>query len=106
MGGKHWQTRLMAWQHLCLGDLDQIDNPATYFMAGALRIHASPLEWLMAKREGIVILREDFAYAHLRFCQRIVCDDLAHAEKVERWLRAPEPTAEILIAEKAERQVA
>ena len=60
----------------------------------------------MAKREGIVILRGDFAYAHLRFCQRIVCDDLAHAEKVERWLRAPEPTAEILIAEKAERQVA
>ena len=100
--------KLASWHGniLCLGDLDQIDNPATYFMGGALRIHASPLEWLMAKREGIVILRKDFAYAHLRFCQRIVCDDLAHAEKVERWLRAPEPTAEILIAEKAERQVA
>jgi hypothetical protein len=60
----------------------------------------------MAQREGIIILRQQFAYAHLRFCPRIVCGDLAQAEKIECWLRPPEPTAEILIADKAERQVA
>jgi hypothetical protein len=100
--------RLASWHGntFCLGDLDQIGSPATYFMDGALRIHASPLEWLMAQREGIVILRQEFAYAHLRFSPRIICDDLAQAEKIECWLRAPEPTVEILIAYKAERQVA
>jgi hypothetical protein len=38
--------RLASWRGntFCLGDLDQIDNPATYYMGGALRIHASPLE--------------------------------------------------------------
>jgi hypothetical protein len=105
-----WETstgKLASWHGntFCLGDLDQIDNPATYFMGGALGIHASPLEWLRAQRKGIVILRKEFAYAHLRFCPRIVCDDLTQAEKIERWLRAPEPTAEILIEDKAERQV-
>jgi hypothetical protein len=75
-------------------------------MDGALSIHASPLEWLRENREGIVILRGDFAYAHLRFCQRVLFDDPAHAEEVERWLRAPEPTVEILITEKAGRQAA
>ena len=100
--------KLASWHGntFCLGDFDQIYNPATYFMGGALRVHADPLDWLRANREGIVILRRDFAYAHLRFCPRILCDDLGHAEKVEFWLRAPEPTAEILIAEKAERQAA
>ena len=102
-----WQPRtgaLASWrgQAFCLGDLDEIYNPATYFMDGALRVHASPLEWLRANREGIVILRPDFTYAHLRFCQRILCDDPAHAEDVEFWLRAPEPTVKILVAEKVE----
>ena len=106
-----WQPRtgkLASWHGntFCLGDLSQIDNPATYFMDGALRVHASPLEWLRAGREGIVILRRDFAYAHLRFCPRILCEDPARAERLERWLQAPRRTVKILIAEGAEREFA
>jgi hypothetical protein len=108
------QTDLIAWDPstdnlaswhgnaFCLGDLDQIYNPATYFSGGYLRIHASPLEWLKANREGLVILRPDFAYAHLKFCQRLVCDDPTHAEEVERLLQAPKPKTEIFIADEAE----
>jgi hypothetical protein len=74
-------------------------------MGGALRVHADPLDWLRANREGIVILRSDFAYTHLRSCPRILCDDLDHAERVECWLRAPKPTVEILLGGKAEREL-
>ena len=102
-----WDLRtgnIASWHGntFCLGDLDQIDNPATYFAGGYLRIHASPLYWLIAGREGIVILRPNFAYAHLRYCRRLLCDDPPHAEKVERLLQAPGPTAKIFIADEAE----
>ena len=112
------EVDLIAWQQstgkfaswhgntFCLGDLDQINNTATYFMEGALRIHADPLDWLRANREGIVILRRDLAHAHLRFCPRIVCDDLAHAERVERWVRPPKSTVEILVADEAKKEFA
>ena len=100
--------KLASWHGntFCLGDLDQINNPATYFMEGALRIHAGPLDWLRANREGIVILRRDLAHAHLRFCPRIVCDDLAHAERVERWVRTPKSTVEIFVADEAKPEFA
>ena len=102
-----WEPRtgnLASWygNAFCLGDADDIFNPATYFRDGYLRIHASPLEWLRAGRDGIVILRRDFAYAHLRFCRQLLCDDPAHAEEVERLLQAPGPTAQIFIADEAE----
>jgi hypothetical protein len=95
---------LASWHGntFCLGELDQIYNPATYFSGGYLRIHASPLEWLRAGREGIVILRRDFAYAHLRFCRSLLCDDPTHAEEVDRLLKAPKPTVKIFIADGAE----
>jgi hypothetical protein len=53
-----WQPRtgaLGSWrgQAFCLGDVDDIFNPATYFGGEALRIHATPLDWLRANREGI-----------------------------------------------------
>ena len=71
-----WQPRtgqLASWrgQALCLGDVDDIFNPATYFAGGALRIHETPLQWLQTEREGIVIVRPDLAHAYLANCQRI-----------------------------------
>ncbi len=106
-----WQPltgKLASWRGVafCLGDVDDVFNPATYFAGGALRVHETPLQWLQADREGIVIVRRDFAYAHLRFCQRIVCDDLAYAERIERWVRPPKSTVEILVADEAKKEFA
>ena len=81
----------------CLGDLEDIHNPATYFGGGGLLVHASPLEWLRAGREGIVIVRPEMASAYLEHCTRIACSDHEHALNVERWLRPPRATTEILI---------
>ena len=73
-----WQPRTSAvasWrgQAFCLGDMESIFNPATYFAADALRVHATPLDWLMADRDGIVIVRPDLVPAYLASCQRIRC---------------------------------
>ncbi len=112
------EVDLIAWQQstgkfaswhgntFCLGDLDQIANPATYFMDGALRVHTSPLEWLRAGREGIVILRRDFAYAHLRFCPRVRVAGATFGRQLERSIQPPKPTCKILVEVQDERQAA
>jgi AAA domain len=47
---------LATWQSVAfaLGE-EAIWNPATYFAGDALRVHATPLDWLLADRDGIVI---------------------------------------------------
>src|SRR5262245_62163027 len=85
-----WNPRtgsLGSWrgQAFCLGDLDDIFNPATYFAGGALRVHATPLDWLLADRDGIVIVQPDLAPAYLANCQRIRCSNQVHARQVETW---------------------
>jgi hypothetical protein len=102
-------TDLIAWQPhtgtvaswraqaFCLGDLDGIFNPATYFAGDALRVHATPLDWLRADREGIVIVRPDLAPAYLSHCQRIRCSNAAYARQVKKWVQPRQPAVEILV---------
>jgi len=75
-----------------------IFNPATYFADGVLQVHETPLQWLQAEREGIVILRPDLVHAYLAGCQRIVCPDARFAREVEAWVQSPKPTVEIFVA--------
>lgn len=98
-----WQPRskrTAMWRAsaFCIGDLEQIFNPATYFGGGALRIHSSPLGWLKARREGIVIVDQSMCYAYLRNCQRIECEDKALARSLERWVLPPKSKARIGVA--------
>jgi hypothetical protein len=97
-----WQPstgKFVSWHGntFCLGDLDQIDNPATYFMGGALRVHADPLGWLRAYREGIVILRRDLTHAYLRNVRRLSFADTAYAQQVQQWLEPPKPSVELFV---------
>ena len=81
----------------CLGDLDQIFSPATYFDGGMLRIHPTPLDWLKADRDGIVIVRHDLTYGYLRGVSRVVCTGTALADRIKRWMRVPKPITEFFI---------
>ena len=97
-----WQPRrgaLASWrgQAFCLGDVDDIFNPATYFAGDALRVHAMPLDWLLADRDGIVIVQPDLAPAYLQNCQRIRCSNAAHGRQVEKWLQPHKPKVDILV---------
>ena len=97
-----WQPhsgKLAAWQSraFCLGDLEQVLSPATYFAGGALRVHRTPLEWLRAYRDGIVIVQPHLTYAYLRNARRLSFADAAHARQVEEWLKTPKPSVELLV---------
>jgi len=76
---------------------DAIWNPASYFMDSALRVHRTPLEWLKADRDGIVIVQQDLTYAYLRNVRRLSFADPVHARHVERWLEPPRDGPELLI---------
>lgn len=70
-----WQPRtgeLATWfgRAFALGE-DVIDNPGTYAFDNRLDVFSDPLSWLIAKRDGVVILDWTRAYERLRDCPRI-----------------------------------
>lgn len=72
----------------CLGE-DAIEDPGTYCFDGALRIYATPLEWLLAGREGgIVVVDWRDAYENLRRVPR-VCVSPAVADKYRSHVKHP-----------------
>ena len=96
-----WQPctgALGSWrgQAFCLGDMDDIFNPATYFDCDALRIHATPLDWLLADRDGIVIVRPNLAPAYLANCERVRCSEGKHmpVNRLEKWIKPRKPSVE------------
>jgi hypothetical protein len=86
----------------CLGDQDQLFNPASWFASGGLNIYRSPLGWLRGNRRGIVIVDAQQTYAMLRHIPRLLVDDIAHGEQLKRWMRAPKPTSQILVTQQQE----
>jgi hypothetical protein len=98
-----WQPRsgrVASWLgHAFCIDQDQVSNPATFFADGALRVHRTPLEWLRAGRDGIVILRPELSYIYLGRCHRLWVADVQFAARLRRWLQPPTPTVEIIIAD-------
>jgi hypothetical protein len=102
-----WQPKsggVASWRRaaFCLGDVSDCFNPGTWFAGSGLRVHADPLDWLRYDREGIVILRREFAYAYLRRVPRLQFDTIEFAERVKQWMRAPKPLTEFLIDVKDE----
>jgi hypothetical protein len=98
-----WSARentFATWRStaFCLGDLDQCFNPATWFDGDGLHIHRTPLDWLKAGRDGIVILNPKLCWAYLRNVPRAICADIEHGEEVKRWIKPPRrPQTKIFI---------
>jgi hypothetical protein len=99
-------SKIGSWRGaaVCLGNFDQIHNPATYFDGGALRLHPSPFAWLKADRDGIVLLKPGLAYSDLRG-RHVLCDDTHYAASVARWCRPPKSNVKISIAASAVQEV-
>jgi hypothetical protein len=98
-----WQPRTgkvssYSGRAFCLGDADDIFNPATLFDGGCLHISASPLEWLQSGRNGIVIVKPKLAHAYLGHLPSVFCSSSDHARKVRRWVRAPKHNPKIFTA--------
>ena len=97
-----WSAReniLATWRStaFALGDLDQCFNPATWFADGMLQIHRTPLDWLKAGGDGIVILNPKLCWAYLRNVPRLAFADISLARQIKAWLLPPEPQTEFLI---------
>lgn len=82
----------------CLGDQDQIFNPASYFGGDCLEVHASPLEWLRSGRQGIVIVTPKLTQAFLGSVSRLMFANAGHKRLVRRWLSMKRPLPEMLVA--------
>jgi hypothetical protein len=85
----------------CLGDQDQLFNPASWFAGGGLHIHKTPFEWLKADRRGVVIVDPSQAYACFRHVARLVFTDATLGRQVKEWVQPPRPQCELLIARPA-----
>ena len=72
-------------------------GPGSYFGDSALRVHRTPLEWLRAERDGVVIVQPQLTYAYLRDARRLSFADPAHAQQVNRWLEPPRPRTELFL---------
>ncbi|WFU89528.1 hypothetical protein QA644_06665 [Rhizobium sp. CC1099] len=74
-----WRPRtgeLATWagRAFALGE-SAISNASTYSFNFALNIFASPLDWLRAARDGVVVLDWRHAFDHLRECPRVAVDE-------------------------------
>ncbi len=56
--------------HFCLG-ADNILDADNYSVDGALQIHETPLAWLKANRNGIVVIDWSRCFDQLRDCPRV-----------------------------------
>ncbi len=106
-----WQAsagRLASWRGaaFCLGDADACFNPGTWALGEKLRVHLTPLDWLLAERDGIVRVRPALTHAHLRYCPRLIVADQAHARRIRRALEPPRPYVEIFVDDPTEREAA
>ena len=85
-----WSARDWRGHAFCLGDMDRCFSPPTWFDGGGLRVHRTPLEWLKAGGDGIVVLKLELCWAHLRHVPRVFCADVKHADLVKRWAQPAE----------------
>ncbi len=82
-----------------LGDEDDIFNPASWFGGDDLLVHSTPLEWLRADREGVVILDHARAGHLLAQCRSVSVANDALAATIFRNTRPIQPTVKIFIRE-------
>ena len=92
----------LSW---CLGEPALIDA-ATYFDGGALKVVRTPIDWLRAGGHALMILRPELAWLGLGHCPRLAAQDAAHGRELERLLRPPKPTTEIMVPRPAARLAA
>jgi hypothetical protein len=97
-----WQPttgQLATWRGagFCIGDVDRVFCPSTYFAGDALAVHKSPLEWLRSGRDGVVIAQPKLTYANFHSGMRVRCTDTELSQQLKKWLRAPARKVEILV---------
>jgi hypothetical protein len=71
-----------------------------------LPIWRTPMKWLRAGRQGLVVLRPGAAGFHLDCVPVLLAEDFAHGEELERILTPKKPKTKILLRKQQERTAA
>ncbi|HWL06441.1 MAG TPA: hypothetical protein VNQ99_16160 [Xanthobacteraceae bacterium] len=67
--------------------IDQVTNPASFFLGKPLAVHHTPLSWLQAGGQGVVILDDRSAPRWLgEALGRLAAEDLEHGRRLARVL--------------------
>lgn len=83
-----WQPKTGHLSRWCLGEAD-ITDPYSYSFDSALQIHADPIAWLQAGRNGIVVHDWSQAYEALRRVPRVSVPQ-ALASRYRKAMKHPE----------------
>jgi hypothetical protein len=87
------RPRLASWLGSSVLGADLLDAVWRLAERGALPIWRSPLGWLRAHRDGVVIVDGSSAAVALRAAGGpFMAEDFAHAAELRRLLRPPEPS--------------
>ena len=62
-----------------------------------LRIWRTPMKWLAASREGLVIVRREAAFHSVGTLSSVVAEDVDHGIELETLLTPPKPRTRILV---------
>ena len=66
---------------------EHVVNPATYFGGKALRVRRTPLQWLQAQCQGVVVLNPASSQRWLADAPGLIAvEDIQHAREIGRWL--------------------
>jgi hypothetical protein len=83
--------------------IDRIANPASYFAGKPLQIHRTPLAWLRANCQGIVVLSADGVLDRLDRLParpepyRLLAEDLDHGVELRRLLAPLRPRVRLFV---------
>lgn len=97
-----WQpksNRIALWLNraFALGE-EQVWFPR--FDDDALRIWRTPMKWLAAGRQGLVVVRPGPAFYALGNLSCVAAEDVEHGEQLEKILTPPKPRTRILVPSK------
>jgi hypothetical protein len=76
---------------------EQIGDPWSCVHGGHLEIHPSPWEWLINGKQGIVIIREEWAFDKLRDVPNLLVNDAKLGEQLRELLQ-PRYMPKILVS--------
>jgi hypothetical protein len=71
-----------------------------------LPVWRDPIGWLMAKREGIVLLKPSQAYSYLDHLPGVIAEDVQHGEELEKLLWTPRRKVPVYLRDAIERRAA
>lgn len=88
----------LAGTGFCIGDDALCSDPTTWFAGATLNVYGSPLAWLAAERDGIVIVDPERVWLFLGNAPNVTANTPQLAKALRKWIQPPPPPCLIRVA--------